>query len=101
MEHDKIEVEKKVLSYLSCVSDVLRLGKWKPGKNDQRPRTLLLSFTNPWTVQKFLSRAHTMNGYNKANNCKLHVGKMLTKDERDLKRTRLFMRWKLINEKNA
>ena len=48
VEHDKIEVEK-VLNHLCedlcCVSDARRLGKWKPDKNDQRPRPLLLSST--------------------------------------------------------
>ena len=57
MEHDKNEVEK-VLNHLSedlsDASDFCRLGKWKPGEKDQRPRPLLLSLTNPWTVQKNL-----------------------------------------------
>ena len=36
----------------SCVSDVRSLGKWKPEKIDQRPRPLLLSLTNSWTVRQ-------------------------------------------------
>ena len=100
IEHDKIQVEKflnHLCEDLSCVSDIHRLRKWKPGKNDQRPRPLLLSLTNPWTVRKLLSRAHTMNEYNR--DCKIYVGKSLTKDEQELERKCLSMRWKLINEK--
>ena len=100
VEHDKTEVEKvfnHLCEDLSCVSDVRRLGKWKPDKN--RPRPLLLSLTNPWTARKILSRAHTMNEYNKANNCRIYVGKSLTKDEQELEKKCLSMRWKLINEK--
>ena len=50
MNHDKMEVEK-VLNHLcedlSCVSDVRRLGKWKPGIKDHRALPPLLSLTNP------------------------------------------------------
>ena len=82
MKDDKIQVAK-VLIHLceirSCVSDVRRLGKWKAGKIDQRPSPLLLSLTKSWAVRKILSGAHTMNENNKANNCKIHVGKSLTR----------------------
>ena len=101
MEHDKIEVEN-VLNHFcedrSRVSDVRRLGKRKSGKKDQRPRPLVLSLTSPWTVRKLLSRAYTMNDYNKANNCEIYVGKLLIKGEQELERKRLSKRWKLINE---
>ena len=73
----------------------------RPGKTNTataRPRTMLLTLSNPWAVRKILSKAPLLKNFKPDIANKIFISKSLTKDEQLKEKACLQKRWQLITE---
>ena len=82
----------------SCVTNIRRLGKFNADNN--KPRSLLVTFSNPWAVRKFLARTYRMKRHNEENNTNIFVNRSLSKEEQQKRKDCLANSWKLISEEH-
>ena len=82
----------------SCVTNFRRLEKFNAGNN--KPRSLLVKFNNPWVVRKILARTYRLKRHNEENNTNIFVNRSLSKEEQQKRKDCLTKRWKLISEEN-
>ena len=78
------------------IKNIRRLGK--RNTETDRPRTMILTLSNPWTVRKILSKAPMLKNFKPQNANKLYMSKSLTKSEQLKQKACLQKRWKLITE---
>ena len=65
-----------------------------------KARSILVSFSNSWTVKKLLARAHRIRQFNGETNTNVFISRSLDKKEQQKKRQILTKRYKLITEQN-
>ena len=99
MQHE-IKETQRIIDFLgeneNTVSNIRRLGKFT--KSSSKPRSLLVTFNNSWTVRKLLANAHKIKYYNQDKGTTIFVSKSLTKEEQIKEKECLIKRYKLINE---
>ena len=78
------------------IKNIRRLGKRHTATD--RPRTMLLTLSNPWAVRKILSKAPLLKNFKPEIANKIFISKSLTKDEQLKEKACLQKRWKLITE---
>ena len=78
------------------IKNIRRLGK--RNTETDRPRTMILTLSNPWTVRKILSKAPMLKNFKHQNANKVYMSKSLTKSEQLKQKACLQKRWKLITE---
>ena len=61
-----------------CVTNIRRLGKFKA---DNKPRSLLVTFNNPWAARKILARNYRLKRHNEENNTNIVENHSLSKEE--------------------
>ena len=99
MQHE-IKETQRIIDFLgeneNTVSNIRRLGKFT--KSSSKPRSLLVTFNNSWTVRKLIANAHKIKYFNQDNGTKIFVSKSLAKEEQIKEKECLIKRYKLINE---
>ena len=100
MQHE-IKETQRIIDFLgeneNKVSNIRRLGKFT--KSSSKPRSLLVTFNNSWTVRKLIANAHKIKYINQDNGTKtMEQSKSLTKEEQIKEKECLIKRYKLINE---
>ena len=82
MQHE-IKETQRIIDFFgeneNTVSNIRRLGKFT--KSSSKPRWLLVTFYNSWTVRNLISNAHKIKYHNQNNGKKTFVSKSLTKEE--------------------
>ena len=63
----------------SCVTNIRCQGKFNA---DNKPRSLLVTFNNPWVVRKFLASTCRMKRHNEENNTNIFVNRSLSEEKR-------------------
>ena len=85
----------KVMKFLGedpTITAMKRLGRHSPDNN--KPRTLLITFYNPWDVRKVLAKAATLKEYKER---KVFISKSMNRDARQIEDQPLKKRRELIN----
>ena len=99
MQHE-IKETQRIIDFLgeneNTVSNIRRLGKFT--KSSSKPRSLLVTFNNSWTVRKLIANAHKIKYFNQDNGTKIFVSKSLTEEEQIKEKECLIKRHRLINE---
>ena len=78
------------------IKNIRRLGKRNTATD--RPRTMILTLSNPWAVRKIISKAPLLKNFKPEIANKIFISKSLTKDEQLKEKACLQKRWKLITE---
>ena len=99
MQHE-IKETRRIIDFLgetdNTVYNIRRLGNFS--KSSSKPRSLLVTFNNFWTIQKLLANAHKITCYNQDKRTKIFVSKSQNKEEPIKEKECLIKRYKLINE---
>ena len=96
LQHEENSV-KKIFDHLGekiHIKDCHRLGMIK--KDNPRPRTMIVTLSNPWDVRKLIAKSHQL----KTHNSKIFLSRCLSPADREIEKILLHKRWKLINEEN-
>ena len=99
MEHEFRE-SKKILNFLgedeNGITNIRRLGKFN--KTASRPRPILVTFNNYWTVKKLLAGAFRLKNYNEEHESSIFLNRFLNKDEQEREKLCLSKRYSLIQQ---
>ena len=92
-----IDFHRENEKFRISISNIRRLGNFI--KPSSKPRSLLVTFNNSWTVRKLTANANKIRYFNQDNGTKIIVSKTLTKQKQFKDKECLIKRYKLINEK--
>ena len=91
-EEEKVNGIMEFLNEKPTVIRIRRIGKFDPLK--ERPRSMIVTLKNPWDVRKILAKAHELKHFPEK---RIMISESLTYYERQVERTLLFKRKKLID----